>query len=170
MGAAFPTAPPETSSVFFSPRSAQEALHGAAMHTHASLLRQPLDEARNRQTGVRLALGSEKVLHLRRTLDRPGPPGPPIPQTCHAAAGKASAEDVEGLAAVAEVRAHLAHRAALDEVPAEHLVLDLQFVAGVEELRMRPEQPGPHTSPRRAQRPRPLECLALVGPPPSHRG
>jgi len=40
---------------------------------------------------------------------------------------KRGAEDVEGLAAAAEVRAHLAHRAVLDEVPTEHLILDLQF-------------------------------------------
>src|SRR4029450_2775218 len=89
IGAASPTDPPETSSVFFSPRSAQEALHGAAMQAHASLLHQPLDEVRSRQTGVRLALGSEKVHHLRCTLNRPCPPGSPIPQAPHSAAAQA---------------------------------------------------------------------------------
>ena len=107
----------------------------------------------DRQRRVVGALGAEKVDHRRRAGARADRTRACIAQTGEATACQPIAEQVEGLATVAERRAGGRHRLAVEEVGAQHLVLDLEFVVGIEERRVLHEHRGANPLRGRMKRP-----------------
>ena len=148
---------------FFSWTAAQDPLHGPPMQTDPVRALEAVHQGWNRQCRLVGALSMEKGDHRWRAgagAHRTG--------TCIAQAGKPPVrqpvrQPVEGLTTVAERRADARHRPAVQEVCAQHLVLDLEFVAGVEESWVLQEQGGVHPIRRRMKRPNLRECLTLRG-------
>lgn len=140
------TGPSSSRGVFFSLAS-DEPLHRPTMQLDVPLARQPPHQLRNREGRLGRSLRPQERHDVWGALDRPHAPGSPITQPGDTAPGKPPPQDVERLAAVAEPVAHGGDRLTVHHVGPQHLVFDLQFIAGVEERRMLPKQlrsnPGP---------------------------
>jgi hypothetical protein len=132
------------------------------MELHAPVPCEPLHDRRNGEAGVIGPLGSQKRDHSRRALHRPDRPWSSVPETREAASRKPISQDIKRLPTVAERRPDGRDRLLVDEMRAQHLILHLQLIAGIEERRMLPKQGGPNTGSLGVKRPFLFKPAALV--------
>jgi len=140
------------------------------MQSHAPLLCEPIYQRHDGHGRIGCPLGLKKRHDFRRTLHGAQRPWSAIAKARKTASGKPFAQLIERLATVPVRRARGCHGLSLDKVCAQHLVLDLELVAGVEERGMLPKRRGTHPRAGRVKRPLVFERSALVGAASGHRG